>query len=263
MLSTLFLFTIVLSAGYAKEKSPKIVGGEETTIETYPYIVQVESYNTWTGWSQNCGANILNANWILSAAHCFEGRNYSPTFKRIRAGSSIRNSGGVVHYVDYEINHPEYRVLARYDADITIVKLLTPIVETLSVKRGTLVVHGFAIPDNYPVIHAGWGHTRFGGSPSNVLLHTQMYTINKHLCATRYQQLNGVVTPNMICAGLLDIGGRDACQGDSGGPLYASGQNGHIIVGIVSWGHRCANETYPGISTNVASYTNWVLENAL
>ncbi|XP_047508643.1 trypsin, alkaline C-like [Pieris napi] len=262
MLSKLFLFALVLSAGYAKVKSPKIIGGEETNIETYPYIVQVETYNRWTGWFQNCAANILNTNWIMSAAHCFEGADYSPNFKRIRAGSSFRNTGGVVHYVDYEINHPEYRVFSRFDGDINVVKLLTPLVETLVVKRGTLVAHGFALPDNYPVIHAGWGHTRVGGSPSNVLLHTQMYTINNTLCATRYQQVNGVVTPNMICAGLLDIGGRDACQGDSGGPLYASGQNDHIIVGVVSWGRGCADAHYPGLSTNVASYTNWVLENA-
>lgn len=101
---------------------------------------------------------------------------------------------------------------------------------------------------------------QWGGQPSIILQHVQMYTINNDLCRNRYRELPGspVVTSNMICAGLLDVGGRDACQGDSGGPLYA----GDIIVGVVSWGHRCANETYPGLSTSVTSYTSWVLANA-
>lgn len=100
-----------------------------------------------------------------------------------------------------------------------------------------------------------------GGVSSNVLRDVQIYTVNNRLCADRYAQLGPrlIVTENMICAGLLDVGGRDACQGDSGGPLYY----GEILIGVVSWGNGCAQARFPGISTSVASYTDWIVSMAV
>lgn len=62
----------------------------------------------------------------------------------------------------------------------------------------------------------------------------------------------------MICA-MYPQGGRDACQGDSGGPLT----HGDILVGVVSWGRGCASEIYPGVSTAISPYTQWILDNTL
>ena len=46
--------------------------------------------------------------------------------------------------------------------------------------------------------------------------------------------------------------------GDSGGP--AVNQNG-VLVGIVSHGVGCGREEYPGVFTDVSTYTNWILHN--
>ncbi|CAK1545772.1 unnamed protein product [Leptosia nina] len=254
---------VLLFAGTALVGAKRIIGGEDTTIEEYPYIVQVETYRDWENlWRLGCGANILTTRWLMSAAHCFAGWNYRPDFRRIRAGTTIKNTGGSVHYVDYAINHPEYTVATRYDGDINVVRLLTPLVYTPVIQKATIVPQDYILPDNVPVVHAGWGHTTQGGSTSRILQHVEMYSINTELCRQRYLRLRETITDNMICAGLLDVGGRDACQGDSGGPLYAGGSENRVIVGVVAWGHGCANETYPGVSTRVASYTNWVRENA-
>lgn len=81
------------------------------------------------------------------------------------------------------------------------------------------------------------------------------------MCAERYASLpeEVPVTKNMICAGLLDIGGRDACFGDSGGPLYYN----DVVIGVISSGIGCGNATYPAISMSVASYTDWILSIAV
>jgi secreted trypsin-like serine protease len=50
----------------------------------------------------------------------------------------------------------------------------------------------------------------------------------------------------------------DSCQGDSGGPLVAKVQGKFVQVGIVSWGHSCADGVFPGIYTNVSSYKDWI-----
>lgn len=43
----------------------KIVGGQETTIEQYPYQVTVQYMDRHI-----CGGSIINKNTILTAAHC-------------------------------------------------------------------------------------------------------------------------------------------------------------------------------------------------
>ncbi|XP_028164083.1 trypsin, alkaline A-like [Ostrinia furnacalis] len=99
-------------------------------------------------------------------------------------------------------------------------------------------------------------------SPLADEMDVQVFTINNDLCRERYEMLDDpwyVVTENMICVGILDVGGRDACQGDSGGPLYFQ----NILIGVISWGHLCANKTFPGVSVAVSSYINWIVETAV
>lgn len=99
-------------------------------------------------------------------------------------------------------------------------------------------------------------------SAPNDLRHVAINTVNKADCAERYGSSPffgpRLVTENMICAGILDVGGRDACQGDSGGPMYYGG----VLIGVISWGNGCANARYPGVSTRVASYTDWIVATA-
>lgn len=100
-----------------------------------------------------------------------------------------------------------------------------------------------------------------GGVSSAILRDVTIFTIDRDLCTARYANLliPQRVTENMICAGILDVGGKDACQGDSGGPLYYA----DILVGIVSWGRSCADPVYPGVSARVSSYTNWIVATAV
>ncbi|KAJ8711577.1 hypothetical protein PYW08_008531 [Mythimna loreyi] len=256
MAAQLIFLILALGAGSAYTLPTRIVGGELTTIDKYPSIVALEFQSIWSGsWSQSCAANILTSRYVLSAAHCF-GANVNSNLRRIRAGSSYRNTGGIIAYVELYYNHPTYG-LNGYDGDISVVRLITGLEYSPVVQPGIITGPDVALPDGLPVVHAGWGTTSQGGSLSSQLRDVQIYTINNELCAARYLTLPWpqTVTKNMICAGILDVGGKDACQGDSGGPLYYS----DILVGVVSWGHGCANATFPGVSTAVSPYTNWII----
>ncbi|KAJ2952694.1 hypothetical protein O0L34_g7037 [Tuta absoluta] len=256
----------VLLAGacLASVAGKRIVGGELTTVEEYPAIVAIESLsvNTET-WSQSCGGSILTTRYIVSAAHCFEGVFYNPSRRRIRAGSSFRNTGGQVIGIVIDHKHPSYGSLG-FDGDINVILLQSALEYNPIVTNVNIVSQGFELPNNSPVVHAGWGHTSEGGSVSEQLRHVSIYTIDRQLCMDRYVDHPLPVTENMICAGILDVGGKDACQVDSGGPMYYNdAANTRILVGIVSWGQGCANASYPGLSTRVASYTDWIVATAV
>ncbi|CAH0677519.1 unnamed protein product [Spodoptera exigua] len=254
------LFKILIIALLAGTVVPKrvtrIVGGSETTIDSYPSLVAVERRNLWNGvWWQSCAGTILNPRYVLSAAQCFFGPWYSPKNRRIRAGSSYRNASGVVYYVEKEINHPYYS-LYNTSSDISVVRLSTRIGYSPVIQPATIVANGFVFPDNIPVKVAGWGHTAYYGDYSNVLQETTVTTVDRRLCAERYRTLNlrPNVTETMLCAGALGVTGRDTCTGDYGGPLYY----GHIVIGIAIWGHQCGHPDFPGVYASVAAYTNWI-----
>lgn len=106
-----------------------------------------------------------------------------------------------------------------------------------------------------------------GGSSPEQLQHVQVYTIDQDICAERYAYLKTQpgfqnwpdITDGMLCAGILDVGGKDACQGDSGGPLAFDRD---IVVGITSWGYGCADAVYPGVNARVSHYSDWIVSNA-
>jgi trypsin len=102
---------------------------------------------------------------------------------------------------------------------------------------------------------SGWG-TLSSGSSS---LPTQLQAVTVDIvsdaaCDSAYASYGGI-TENMICAAVPG-GGKDACQGDSGGPLAVNG----VLVGLVSWGVGCAEASYPGVYSNVASLRDFVTE---
>ena len=98
-------------------------------------------------------------------------------------------------------------------------------------------------------------------------MHVHVNVINQQLCAQRYAYLKTQpryenwpdITSGMMCAGILDVGGKDACGGDSGGPLAHFGD---IIVGVTSWGFECADSFYPGVSARVSHFSNWIVANS-
>ncbi|CAD0204665.1 unnamed protein product [Chrysodeixis includens] len=262
-MAALALLALALFAGSASSAPQigRIVGGSPTTIDKYPSVVQVEFQEVFTGtWSQSCAANILTTRYVLSTAYCFFGIHYEPERRRIRAGTTIRNTGGVIRYVVVAYNHPTYSISPK-DGDISVVLLNEPLVYSPVIQQATILAQGATIPDNMPVVHVGWGATEFGGSSSSILLDTTIFTVNRELCRQRYatHPIGWVVTENMICAGILDVGGKDSCVGDAGGPMYY----GNILVGIISWGEGCAGPYYPGVSTRIASYTDWIVSVAI
>lgn len=51
-------------------------------------------------------------------------------------------------------------------------------------------------------------------------------------------------------------------QGDSGGPLLIYRHGKWVLLGIVSFGQKCAEPGYPGVYTRVPKFLEWLIRNA-
>ncbi|GBP39274.1 Serine protease snake [Eumeta japonica] len=68
------------------------------------------------------------------------------------------------------------------------------------------------------------------------------------------------VADTQLCAGELR-GGKDTCQGDSGGPLQVAKKENQCIfylMGITSFGGKCAEPGKPALYTRVSEYIDWI-----
>ncbi|XP_011561374.3 trypsin, alkaline C [Plutella xylostella] len=244
------LAVCALSVEALPRTSQRIVGGSLATISQYPYAVAM-LYGT-SSYFQSCGGTILTSTAVLSAAQCVVGN--TPSRWRVRVGSSFSSSGGSVHTIRLLTYHAGYNAQTM-DNDVAVLRTSTPITFIPNaVAPATIAGPNYVLNDNQAVFAVGWGTTSSGGGTSEQLRQVQVWTVNQATCRGRYSELGYGVTDNMLCSGWLDVGGRDQCQGDSGGPLI----HNNVIVGVCSWGYRCAQPRYPGVNTRVSKYTSWI-----
>nr|CAD7612235.1 unnamed protein product [Timema genevievae] len=224
----------------------RIIGGNTATIESFPYqlSLQLRPINFHI-----CGASIIGHNWAISAVQCTRG--YMPSLLGLRAGSSLQQSGGIVHSVAQLIEHPLYDDFTN-ENDIALLRVNEPFVFGVGVQPVPLAAAGSEVSAGTYAVAAGWGETNDGGFVSQ-LRQVSLPVVSSALCNQAYW---GAITSNMICAGYLE-GGVASCQGDVGGALVVGG----VQVGVLSWGERCALEGYPGVSTKISHYRGWIQMN--
>ncbi|XP_075974529.1 trypsin CFT-1-like [Anticarsia gemmatalis] len=246
---------------------------------------------------QFCGGIILNQRSVLSAAHCFDDDRDHTVMWRMRVGSTLAHSGGVVHNTAQIIIHEQFNS-SSMDSDLAILRSASAISYGSGVQPAR--IGAYYVEGNQVVWASGWGVTvsiyciivcaeyslfltHYCPTASSIeycylcknkfnliqqeqflfaeeLRHVQVYSISQDICRQRYGESR--ITDNMLCSGVLDVGGRDQCSGDSGGPLYHNG----VVVGVCSWGPgtlpTCGNPHFPGVNVRVSSFILWIQNNA-
>ncbi|XP_055847838.1 trypsin-like [Episyrphus balteatus] len=226
----------------------RIVGGEPTTIEKFPYQVSLQK-----GGSHFCGGSLYSPNIIVTAAHCLQ--SVKPKEIKVRLGSANYQSGG--EYVSVRsLKYHEGYDSSIMTNDVAVIRLDTPVRYSNRIQPIKLATTNPRT--GAPAVVSGWGTEKFlVGSIQKILQQVQVDIVSMADCSSTKYKYGSQVRETMVCAN-VEGGGKDACQGDSGGPLVSEGK----LVGIVSWGNMCARKDYPGVYSSVADLRSWIEKNA-
>jgi Trypsin len=257
-------------------RSPRIVGGDATTIAEWPWqvaVTQNPAIYPGNGFQrQFCGGSLVNLDpaVVITAAHCTyevfgsSGFDDPSNFASITGRTTLSNSaqGQEIAWSNYFVltnaaGNPLYNPsTSEWDVVFATLASPSPSTNSTAIKIAGADEAGFWAPGDENAFATGWGTLVSGGigpfGKQDTLREVQIDMIADTTCGSATSYGTGFRRETMVCAGEI-AGGQDTCQGDSGGPLVVPiGGGAFRLVGDTSFGNGCALPNFPGVYGRVA-----------
>ncbi|XP_041328877.1 acrosin-like [Pyrgilauda ruficollis] len=236
----------------------RIVGGTGAKPGAWPWMVSIQ--HPWIpGPGHWCGGSLITAEWVLTAAHCFDKIKKIGILNVVIGATQLTQPGpgAQVRKIKKLFRHENYKK-RDISNDIALLELNEPVQCSSYIQVACVADPTLRVSELQNCWIAGWGSTAEGDS-SDVLQEAKVQLIDVQLCNSSGWYAGKVHIHN-VCAG-YPHGRIDTCQGDSGGPLMC--QDNHAdywwVVGVTSWGRGCARAKRPGIYTSTQYFYDWIL----
>lgn len=222
---------------------------------------------TGTGYVQACGGALVSSRYVVTAAHCVvsgsRSQNLPPRIFQIRLGDHDLNKeddlpsgttkdvkvSKITRHTDFDPKTYKNDIaILQLEEDVSFSEYIAPVCLPYNAVYGTLA--------RETAVVTGWGYTKYEGKGSDVLKEANIRVWSEAECKEAFKK-EVAITSEYLCAGDGD-GKTDSCQGDSGGPLVYEDGIKYYLVGVVSFGKKCATPGYPGAYTRVTKYLQWL-----
>uniref|UniRef100_A0A3P9QGL7 Acrosin n=1 Tax=Poecilia reticulata TaxID=8081 RepID=A0A3P9QGL7_POERE len=215
----------------------RIIGGRDAPEGAWPWQASIQFLGT-----HFCGGTIISNKWVVSAAHCYHNYIFLTVLVGITAlskpgpHSQRRGVKNVIIHERYDFNSS--------NNDVALLMLKSPLKFTNYIQPCCIpmsINHQVALNLSNCFI-TGWG-----SGAVDMLQEAELELIETLRCNQKHWY-NGLITENMLCAGML-TGGVDTCQGDSGSPLqcYSEKDDQYYLIGVTSFGESCGHPHRPGV----------------
>ncbi|XP_062036370.1 vitamin K-dependent protein C [Lepus europaeus] len=236
---------------------PRLIDGKLTRRGDSPWqVILLDSKKKLA-----CGAVLIHASWVLTAAHCME--EPKKLFVRLGEYDLRRKERWELDLNIQEVLiHPNYS-RSTTDNDIALLRLAQPATLSQTIVPICLPDNGLAerelMQAGQETVVTGWGYhsSREKEAKRNRTFILNFITVPVAPHNECVQVMSNTISENMLCAGILGDR-RDACDGDSGGPMVASFRGTWFLVGLVSWGEGCGDLNNYGVYTKVSRYLDWI-----
>ncbi|XP_062996698.1 gilatoxin-like [Elgaria multicarinata webbii] len=242
--SKLLAFFLLLLPTFVSAHRKRVLGGEECSETEHPWLVLL-----YTSKGPYCDGILIDSNWVLSAAHCYESGKIEIKLGMhnsnvLRGNEQSRVSVATHCYPDTARTTKNSCV--NFTADIMMLKLNKPVKYSKFIAPLRLPTVSVSVGAKCRVM--GWGSTTIPTVTYPDVPHCADVNIQeKRLCVKAHRKWK--MTDHILCTGTWR-GCKGVCSGDSGGPLICEGE----VQGIASF----ADEIGPRIHTKVDNYLNWI-----